>query len=598
MKRISLIFAFILFSKLIFSQSDIQLAISYFNNKEYDKAEIIFNNLYKKNKSSFYFDYYLDCLFNQQKYDKAEKRINKEIKKSSNDLILYVDLGYLKTLTNDKEEADKQYKYVVKNLSKNEMQISQVGNAFLKRKEYDWAEKVFEKGNEFFPEKFTTSLITVYSLQRKYDKLIDTYLDHVLIDNTQLGFVEKNFLSIMNNDVDNEFTNLLEQRLIMRIQKRRNETYNEILIWFYTEKLEYSKALIQAKALDIKNKENGVRVYRIGENAFNNSDYETADKAYSYVIKKGEFYPYFLNAKFGLLKVLYAKVENGMIKSPEEIKNVESNYLEMIDKLGVSSRTIDLIIQLAHLQAFYLNKYNDAIDLLKKGINIRGLNNQLKAKFMLELGDVYLRSSMPWDAVLEYAKIEKDFPDLEITDNAKFKKAKVYFYLGQMKWAQQQLDILKGSPSKLIANDAIYWSDFISENSDDSLQTNLKRYARAELDFYEGYYLKSLTTCDSLIKESSGASVIPFVYHLKYEIYYEQKDYTKAAENLQFVVDNYSATMWTDKAIYELATLYETKLNQLDKAKELYKKLLFDYKASIYSNKARERFIELKNLTK
>lgn len=593
MKRISLIFTIILFSKIIFSQSDIQLAINYFNNKEFDKAEVIFDDLYKQNKTSFYFDYYLDCLFNQQKYDLAEKRINREIKKTPDDLTLYVDLGYLKTLTNDKEEADKQYKYVIKNLQKNEMLISQVGNAFLKRNEYDWAQNVFEKGNEFFAGKFTTSLISVYSMQRKYDKLIDTYLDYVIVDNSQLGFVEKSFLSQMNIDINNEFTNLLEQKLIMRIQKNKNEVYNEILIWFYTEKLEYSKALIQSQALDIKNKENGVRVYRIGDNAFNNGDYETADKAYSYVIKKGEFYPYFLNAKFGLLKVLYAKVENGMIKSPEEIKNVETKYLEMISELGVSSRTIDLIIELAHLQAFYLNKYNEAIDLLKKGIDIGGLNNLLKAKFMMELGDVYLHSSMPWDAVLEYAKIEKDFPDLEITDDAKFKKAKVYFYLGQVKWAQQQLDVLKGSPSKLIANDAIYWSQFISENSDDSLQTNLKRYARAALDFYEGSYLKSLITCDSLIKESSGASVIPFVYHLKYEIYYEQKDYIKAAENLQFVVDNYSYAMWTDKALYELATLYETKLNQLDKAKELYKKLLFDYKASIYSNKARERFIAL-----
>ncbi len=593
MKKIVLL-SIILFSVAISeAQSNIQLAINYFNSKEYDKAEILFDKLYKKNKSSFYFDYYIDCLINQGKYKYAEKRVKKEIKKTPDNLTLYVNLGYLMKQTNQSQESEKYYRYVLKKLPRNQTQISRIGNSFLKRREYDWAEKVYLKGNEFFPNRFTTSLITIYSIERNNNKLIDAYLDFVKNNYSQVGFVERNLKRQMNNDINNEFSKLLERKLIIRIQKQRKEIYNEILIWFYTEKLEYSKALIQAQALDRKNRENGVRIYRIGQNAFENKDYKTAEIAFEDVIKKGEFYPYFINAKFGLLKVLYAKVENGMIKTPEEIKNVESKYLQMIAELGVSSRTIDLIIDLAHLQAFYLNKEPEAIKLLQKGMNIQGINSLLKAKFMMELGDIYLHSAKPWKAVLTYAKIEEDYPNLEITDEAKFKKAKVYFYLGQFKWALQQLDVLKGSPTKLIANDAIYWSDFISENAQDTSNTAMKKYARAELAFYEGKSSDAIAICDSLLKEDATNTVIPFVYYLKYKIYFDKKDFSEAAKNLQTIVSDYSYVMWADKVIFNLALLYENKLNQLDKAKEMYKKLLFDYQASIYSEKARENFKKL-----
>ncbi|MEA3451343.1 MAG: hypothetical protein U9Q83_05510, partial [Bacteroidota bacterium] len=264
MKNLFLI-VFILFVGIeTYAQSNIQLAITYFNDKEYEKAEILFYDLYKQKKVAFYFDYYLDCLIFQQKFDLAERRINKEIRKSPQKLSLFVNLGYLKKQTNDIQEAEKQFKYVYKKLPKNKVQISQVGNTFMKRKEYEWAEKIYLKGNDFFENNYAMSLITVYSMQRKNDKLIETYLDYIENDYSKISYAQKSFKALMNNDINKEFSNLLEQKLISRIQQDKKDVISEILIWFYTVKLEYSKALIHARAMDIKNRENGVRVYNIG----------------------------------------------------------------------------------------------------------------------------------------------------------------------------------------------------------------------------------------------------------------------------------------------------------------------------------------------
>ncbi|MBN2893824.1 MAG: tetratricopeptide repeat protein [Bacteroidales bacterium] len=597
MKKALIILSLFFYFGVSYSQEDMQLAMGYFNGGEYDKAEVLFDKLYKQRNSKFYFDYYLECLVQQEKFSEAEKRVEKELKKNPNDLTFSVDLGYINKQQGNIDEAEKQYKYVIKNLPINANKIIEVGNSFFRKKEYDWAEKTYVEGNELMNNQFMQNLANVYAAQRKFEGMIESYLDYANSDYSKLPNVKTTFESYMNNDVNDEFTDILQRVLLTRIQKGNNEVYEELLVWFYIKKGEFLNAYIYGKALDKRKNENGVRVFRIGELAFENEDYSTANKAFSYVVEKGVAYPYFFKARFALLDVMYYQVENGEITSEEEIKRLEENYLTVINELGISQRTVDLIVDLAHLQAFYLNKEQEALTLLQDALNIVGLTDDFKAKFMLELGDIFVFAEMPWDAVLTYARIEEFFPSLEITDDAKFKKAKVYFYLGEFNWAKDQWDILKGSPSKLIANDAIYWSYFIDENLGyDSLQIGLKKYVRADLYFYQHNYDAAILTADTIIRDFSSEPVVPQTFYLKYEVYEQTKEYQKAAMNLEAIVEDYSYAMFADKALFELAELYDYKLDNKEKAADCYKKILFDFQGSLYSEPSRTRYRELSGL--
>ncbi len=69
-------FIYILFIILIplfaqAQQSDSQLAYTYYQNKEYDKAGQLFLRLYERTRSSNFLDYYIICLINGKQYDKA-----------------------------------------------------------------------------------------------------------------------------------------------------------------------------------------------------------------------------------------------------------------------------------------------------------------------------------------------------------------------------------------------------------------------------------------------------------------------------------------------------------------------------------------------
>ena len=53
-------------------QLDEQLARSFLNNKEYDKAADLYNNLYSKYNYYHYFSQYIECLLYLEKYEEVK----------------------------------------------------------------------------------------------------------------------------------------------------------------------------------------------------------------------------------------------------------------------------------------------------------------------------------------------------------------------------------------------------------------------------------------------------------------------------------------------------------------------------------------------
>ena len=67
-------------------------------------------------------------------------------------------------------------------------------------------------------------------------------------------------------------------------------------------------------------------------------------------------------------------------------------------------------------------------------------------------------------------------------------------------------------------------------------------------------------------------------------------NYAAAAMLYDSIVKNYGEDILGDDALFKLADLYENKLKNLDKAKELYQQLLIKYPGSLYVVEARNRF--------
>ena len=190
--------------------------------------------------------------------------------------------------------------------------------------------------------------------------------------------------------------------------------------------------------------------------------------------------------------------------------------------------------------------------------------------------------------------MEKAFKNDPIGYEAKFKAAQFFYYVGEMEWAKVQLDVLKGATSKLIANDAMELSLLIAENIDpDSTYTSLSLYAKAELLVLQKKYDDAFLLLDTIDAIFPGYTILPNVEYKRAEIYFELRDYQKAALYYNQTAVKYSYASIADNAMIKLARLYDNQLNDKVKAKEVYEKILLDYPGSLFTIEARKRFQEM-----
>ncbi len=579
------------------AQNESRLATEYYNSKEYDKAEILYLKLYKKTNAKIYYNYYVNCLIEQEKYEIAEKSVKKQIKKHRDDLGFYVDLGYLYKRQDKLEEANKQYEKAINKLTAVQSQVLGLAGSFNTRREYEYSAEVYLKARYLTGNPYHNELANLYAAQRKYPEMIEEYLELIGINSRNTVNAQNRMKYFVANDINNEFYEALKTALLKKIQKKQRITvYNEMLIWLFVQKKDFNNALLQAKALDKRQHETGKRVFDIAQVAKQNNEFQIAEEAYKYVITKGINKPFYYKARFGLLNVLYTRVVNGEVKTHEQIVALENEYKLTVKELGTSTRTINIIKDLAHLQAFYLNKPEEATELLESVIAVRGLPKNLVAFCKIELGDILVLQNDLWSASLIYGQAEKNNKGTLVADNAKLKKAKLAFYLEDFQWAKAQLDALKSSSSKLVANDALLFSLLIGDNTEeDTILTEMKIYARAELLVFQNKKEKALLALDTIITKYPTHSLVDEAYMLKAKIYEENKEYQKAVETYTKITDDYPDQILADEAVFKLANLYYEKLNDKEKAGELYKKLLLEYTDSIHVTQARKRFREIRD---
>ena len=86
------------------------LAAQYYQNKEYDKAAVLYGKLYSKNQSPFYYNNYLNSLLELKDFSNAEKLVKKRIKKEQNGIKYRVNLGYVFQREQQNDKAEKEFK--------------------------------------------------------------------------------------------------------------------------------------------------------------------------------------------------------------------------------------------------------------------------------------------------------------------------------------------------------------------------------------------------------------------------------------------------------------------------------------------------------
>ena len=481
---------------------------------------------------------------------------------------------------------------MLKDLPADKNGIQSVANAFLYRGQTDYAVATYTKGSKLLDYPFYMELGNLYRQTRNFSQMVEAYLDCVDYDYFTLTTVQSRLQSVLADDPDQEISEYLRIALLNRIQKDPQKVYfSEMLMWLSIQNEDFEMALMQAKAIDRRLNEDGHRLIELAEIALMNKDYEVSIDAYKYILKKGSNNFLYLDAKIGLLYAHYLRTIETAVHNENDLVDLENEYLGTLDEFGRNSSTIIIMQYLGHLQAFYLDKPDDAIALLNEAISMPNASDRNVAACKIELADVFLLTGDVWEAKLLYAQVEKAFKLDPLGYEAKYKNARLSFYIGEYDWAKAQLDVLKAATSKLIANDALRLSVLISDNIDaDSSTVALGLYGKADLLLFRNREEEAIATLDSIFLLASYHPIFDEVLLKKAEIRIRQQRYNEASELLNMLLEKYPYDITADNALFTLAQLNEQQLHDPEKAKALYQQLLNDYPASLFAVEARKRF--------
>jgi len=584
---------------LLAQQTEEQLGIQYYQNKEYDKSMALFETLFERNPSQFNYIYYINSILELHDYEKAEKVIKRQSRANPGDFRFRVDLGFVYIMEGEVQRGRKIYEECLQDLKADKPQVYNLANAFMGRRETDYAVRTYQRGRELFKDRslFALELAYMYESLGNSELLLDEYLNLLSTQPHQLPMVQSRLQAWLSFDADNERNESFRQLLLKRTQENPDEIiYAELLLWYSVQQKDFSIALIQAKALDRRYNEEGQRIFDLAVLASDNDDYDVAVDAYQYIIRKNADPGLVMASRIALLNAEFDKLTSALGSDRLAIVPLEKKYDDLLSELGKSPQTLPLIRNLAHIRAFYLDNSDSAIALLEEAIQMHNVQTREQAECKLELADIYLFSGEQWEATLLYSQVEKAFKNEPMGHEAKFRNARLSFYIGEFEWARTQLDILKAATSKLIANDAMELSLLISDNIDeDSSTVALSRYAQADLLIYRNSLDEALQVLDSIAIAFPGHLIQDDVLFKKAEVFERRGQFTEAALHYAMVVKDYPFGLLGDDATFRLASLYEYQLKDLPKAQQLYQDLMINFPGSLYVVEARKRFRNLRN---
>ena len=570
------------------AQDDI-FAKDYFENGEYEKALIEYKKLYNKSPNNInYINKVVESFQQLEQYIEAQQFLLNLLERIKFPAF-YIELGYNYQLQNNLETANDYYSQALASIDINPNNVFSVARGFQKHTLLNEALLAYEKAMVLKPDlNFKLQMAQIYGEQGDVEKMLISYIDFAEANEVALNNIKRAINDFITDDSLNENNILFRKILLRKIQQEPNIIWNNLLSWLFIQQKDFGKAFIQEKAIFNRRPESLNRIVELSNIALNEKDFVAAKDMLNYLINTAQDLETLLDTHYNLLKI---ETEES---TQVDLESINQKYLELFAEYGLFSQTLDLQIAYAHFLAFYYNQPEKATTFLEKTLTLP-LNDLQKAYVKIKLGDIYVLKEEFNTALVYYTQIQRSLKNSTISQEARFKVAKTSYYKGDFTWAESQLKILKASTSQLIANDALDLKLLISDNKyEDSLQTALKLYAKADLMSFQNKNNDAIVLLDEVLINHKTESIIPQALYLQAQLFEKKKDYLKAEENYSKILINYKEGILVDDASFALANLYLNYLSEPDKAKGLYEDIVFNHADSIFFIEARKRYRALR----
>ena len=582
--RLFLVTLFLLSSLISLAQSDI-LAKEYFDKGQFEKAVVLYEDLYKSNKNSaLYASSLIACYQALKDFDKSEKIISERYSRLKQPNFL-VDLGYNYQLQNNTSKAEEYYNKAIDELESNIHFASGVAYAFEQKNLLEKALQVYNYATSVNAQlNFDFQKARIYGQMGNLELMIESFLDYAEKNPNQTPVIQSQFNRFVEEDSSDEFTRLLRKSLLARAQKTQNIYWNEFLSWFFIQQKQLDRAFVQEKAIYKRNPESISNIVNLAKLAVESESYDLAREIFDFVLQNTQDLDTRIEVNTFMMEL---KIK---LAQPKDYSKISADFENLLVEFGESYSTFELQILQARFIGFNLDNPARAQQILNRLLELN-LNNFDRVQIKLELGDMLLYEEKFNQALIYYSQIETDVKNHELGHQASLNIAKTSYYKGDFPWAMKQLTVLKGSFSQLIANDALDLYMLIKDNSQsDSTYTALKKFAKGDFLLYKNKDDQALQQFHQILKDHKGDDIESVTLLRIGQILEKKQNYAQALEYYQRIINDFSDGIYLDEALYFSAEIYNKHLGEPEKAKEFYEKIIFNHQDSIYFVDARKQY--------
>ena len=593
--RIIVLFSLLFLSSFSFGQTetDIQLAQYYYTNGEFAKATTYYEKIYENDPSKVIFTRYYECLMEIKDIKTAEKILKKQVNINRGDLDLRVTFAQFYEEIEETAKSRKIYDEILDEVNNNAGLTIQIYQALVARGKFELAKTCLDKGRKLAPSyPFNFQYADYFALMGNKPEMMREYIEYLELQPNMKESIQLAINSRVNlSKSDSPDFIALKEMLIARTQKTNAPLiYSEMLIWLFIQNQNFNGAFIQAQALDKRVQGDGSRVMELGMVCVENKSYDIARKCFDYIIALGSTQPLYFEAQKSLLNTRFIEITTNRAYTSVEIQATIQDYTDALTRLGKSKFTFQIILELSHIKAFYGNQISESIELLSNLLATPGLTDMQRAQVKMKLADVQVLGGDIWEASLLYMQVDNDFKFEQIGNEAKYKNARVFYFDGEFDFAQGQLNVLKESTSKMIANDALQLSVMITDNYGlDSNYQAMLWFATAERLIEQHRYDSAFVLFDSIQITFPMHSLADEILFRKGKAMEDQGKWKEASDYYSDVLKFHSDDILGDDALFRLAEMEEIQFLNKEKALEYYKRLIIDFKGSLFSTEARAR---------
>lgn len=584
------------------NHADIQLANEYLVQGDKKKAMDLYKDLSRSDANiPLIHTSYLNLMIEVGAFDEAQDYLKRILRRDPQNMQYKLDVGLVYVRSGDVGKADRYFKELSAEVRSNMQRAKMMSDYLAARSLTEYAVMTLTECRNHLgnPQLFCLELAMLYRIQGQQDKMVQEYLSYVTQSSANIQYVKNVMQALLTKP---EELQSLERLLYDKIQRNPDvEVYSDLLIWVTMQQKNFYASFVQARAYDKRYKREGEKSLEVAQVALDNEDFDNASRIYRYVIREYPGTASHLLARLGLIRTREARIKQTFPVNRDSVRVLITDYDKFINEYPTNPNSMEAARNQALLYATYLGQNDEAVAILDRLIANPRATLYLRSRAKLDLGDIYLLKGEAWESTLLYSQVEKTQKENPVGYEAKLRNAKLSYYRGNFRLAQEHLDILKEATTREIANDAMDLSMRIKENiAFDSTGEALKQYAKVELLLYQNKIDSALKRMDQLKQGMvdsvvfSNRTILDDVYWLEANIRMKRGEFPEAIALLQRVLDEYPDDVLADDAFFLQGEIYERHLEDKDKAMETYREFLTRYPGSVYAAEARKRFRTLR----